>query len=108
MRSEFTSNSTTVKLAYIMYNTAGNTADTWLDVNDMLLEEIVEPVANTLSSASASIVSLTAVGAYDTDQSQLVNTSSLSFSTAAQYQAQQFTPTKSKLAGLTFMKKPNV
>ena len=65
----------------------------------MTLEEVVEPVANSLTSSSPSLVSFTAVGSTDNiDQSQLTINSTLSFSTVAQYQAEQFTPTKSKFA----------
>ena len=64
----------------------------------MTLEEVVEPVANSLTTPSPSLVSFTAVGSTDNiDQSQLTINSTLSFSNVAQYQAQQFTPTKSKV-----------
>jgi hypothetical protein len=63
----------------------------------MTLEEVIEPVANSLVTPSPSLVSFTAVGSTDNiDQSQLSSTNSLSFSTTAQYQAQQIITTKSK------------
>lgn len=107
---EFTTSGTAVWLWLIFYiSTAWNISDAWFDVNSMTLEEVVEPVANSLTSSSPSLVSFTAVGSTDNiDQSQLTNTWSVSFPNTAQYQAQQFTITKSKFTWITFYKKANV
>ena len=76
-----------------------------LDYNACNLEEVVEPVANSLTSSSPSLVSFTAVGSTDNiDQSQLTNTANVSFLNTAQYQAQQFTPTKSKFTWVILSK----
>lgn len=70
-----------------------------VDYNNFRIEEVIEPVANSLTSSSPSLVSFTAVGSTDNiDVSQLTNTASLSLVTSFQYTSQQFTPTKSKFA----------
>lgn len=96
-------------IVYCSQNFSWNISDAWFDVNSMTLEEVVEPVANSLVTPSPSLVSFTAVGSTDNiDQSQLTNTWSVSFPNTAQYQAQQFTITKSKFTWITFYKKANV
>jgi len=105
----FTSHATdTIYAPQFRCETAWNISDFWIDVNSMTLEEVVEPIANSLTTPSPSLVSFTAVGSMDNiDQSQLTINSTLSFSTVAQYQAQQFTPTKSKVTWVTFQKTSN-
>lgn len=108
---EFTSNAATAyrAIAFVWNITAWNLCDTYYDLNSMICDEVVEPVANSLTSSSPSLVSFTAVGSTDNiDQSQLSTTNSLSFSTAAQYQAQQLITTKSKYTGTTLYKKASV
>lgn len=93
---------------FLWISVAWNIADVWIDVNWMKLEEVIEPVANSLVTPSPSLVSFTAVGSTDNiDQSQLTINSTWSFNVAAQYQAQQFTPTKSKLTWFTLQKNAN-
>jgi len=81
-----------------------NTWDAWFDINSMTLEEVVEPVANSLTSSSPSLVSFTAVGSTDNiDQSLdtwLAYANTYSLTTAVNEWAthkQTFVPTKSKL-----------
>ena len=82
----------------------GNTWDAWFDVNSMTLEEVIEPVANSLVTPSPSLVSFTAVGSTDNIDTSLDPT----FAAANTYtpptaisetatNKQTFTPTKSKL-----------
>jgi hypothetical protein len=76
----------------------------------MTLEEVVEPVANSLVTPSPSLVSFTAVGSTDNiDQSSLTTGSTqwVGFSWAERYWAQSFTPTKSKVTWFTFYKLAN-
>ncbi len=79
---------------------AGTISDAWFDINSMTLEEVVEPVANSLTSSSPSLVSFTAVGSTDNiDQSQLTQNTQLwvwSWAWVQVRRSQSFTPTKSK------------
>jgi len=83
---------------------AGNTSDAWFDVNSMTLEEVIEPVANSLVTPSPSLVSFTAVGSTDNIDTSLdptfvaVNTYTppVAISETATNK-QTFVPTKSKL-----------
>lgn len=81
-----------------------NISDAWFDVNSMTLEEVVEPVANSLTSSSPSLVSFTAVGSTDNIDQSLDPT----FAAANTYtpptaisetatNKQTFVPTKSKM-----------
>lgn len=55
---------------------SGNGSVDW-DINGTKVEEIIEPVANSLSSSAPSLVSLTAVGSTDNiDQIQVTNNAS--------------------------------
>ena len=103
---DFTSN---VSAEYVrifwQLNVAGNVSDAWFDINSMTLEEVVEPVANSLTSSSPSLVSLTAVGSTDNiDQSQLSKPNGFVMNVAGQYVWQQFTPTKSKITWITLQR----
>lgn len=102
----FTSHATdTIYAPQFRCETAGNISDVWLDINSMTLEEVVEPVANSLTSSSPSLVSFTAVGSTDNiDQSQLWVSTNVWLDTPARFWAQQFTPTKSKLTWVVFQK----
>lgn len=104
----FTTNASSAFVNWAFYMRSWNgTLD--IDYNAWTLEEVVEPVANSLTSSSPSLVSFTAVGSTDNiDQSQLSFTNNLSFSNVAQYQAQQFTPAKSKLTWVELYKYSNV
>lgn len=52
----------------------------------MTLEEVIEPVANSLTSSSPSLVSFTAVGSTDNiDQSQLSKPNGFVMNVAGQY-----------------------
>ena len=105
----WTTAASAVNLWFFFWISAWNIASVSIDVNSMTLEEVIEPVANSLVTPSPSLVSFTAVGSTDNiDQSQLTINSTLSFSTVAQYQAQQFTPTKSKFTWVTLYKSSNI
>jgi len=107
MTTTFTTNASAVYFGFVFYlPTAWNISDAWFDINSMTLEEVVEPVANSLTLATPSIQSFTAVGSTDNiDQSQLNASNSVSFSNVAQYQAQQIITTKSKFTWVTLYKK---
>lgn len=85
-------------------NTAWNISDAWFDINSMTLEEVIEPVANSLVTPSPSLVSFTAVGSTDNIDTSLdptfvaVNTYTppVAISETATNR-QTFVPTKSKL-----------
>lgn len=85
-------------------NTAWNISDAWFDVNSMTLEEVVEPVANSLVTPSPSLVSFTAVGSTDNIDTSLdptfvaanTYTPPVAISETATNK-QTFVPTKSKL-----------
>lgn len=103
---EFTSNASDAYLHWVIGYNSGCTGTMNVDYNNFRIEEVIEPVANSLTSSSPSLVSFTAVGSTDNiDVSQLTNTASLSLVTSFQYTSQQFTPTKSKFAWVTFNKK---
>lgn len=107
--SEFTTWATVWLLSQIYARfESGIVGEIAIDLNSMTLEEVIEPVANSLVTPSPSLVSFTAVGSTDNiDQSQLTINSTGSFNVAAQYQAQQFTPTKSKVTWFTLQKNAN-
>ena len=91
---------------------AWNISDAWFDINSMTLEEVVEPVANSLTAPTPSLVSFTAVGSTDNiDQSQTTSTWQTVVGSSAwvnYWNAQSFTPTKSKHTWVIFNKKANV
>ena len=108
-----TTSATWVYLYPIFQNqVAWNISDAWFDINSMTLEEVVEPVANSLTSSSPSLVSFTAVGSTDNiDQSQLTSTWQTVVGSSAwvnYWNSQSFTPTKSKHTWVIFNKKANV
>jgi len=72
----------------------------------MFLEEVIEPVANSLVTPSPSLVSFTAVGSTDNiDQSQLTSSANYPlWDLSAIYFWQQFLPRKSKLTGVVIQK----
>lgn len=103
--STFTSDATDLfYINQIRCDTAWNIWDLWLDINSMTLEEVVEPVANSLVTPSPSLVSFTAVGSTDNIDTSLdptfvaVNTYTppVAISETATNR-QTFVPTKSKL-----------
>jgi len=90
----------TTEYVYLQFQNvvAGNISDAWFDINSMTLEEV-----STISSPHTSLYypKFTAVTSTDNiDQSQVVsdNTNRLGTS-ATQWEAQQFTPTKKNLTG---------
>ena len=104
----FTSGASSAFLNFMIYMISGN-GSVDLDYNIFSIDEIAEPVGNALTSTSPSLVSVTAVWTTNNvDQMQITNTSTISFVNTAQYQAQQFTPTKWKFVWVVFMKKPSV
>lgn len=110
---EFTTSGTAVWLWLIFYiSTAWNVSDAWFDVNSMTLEEVVEPVANSLTSSSPSLVSFTAVGSTDNiDQSFTTGTASWAsvwnIAWTSYLSSQSFTATKSKHTWVILYKKTN-
>jgi hypothetical protein len=57
-----------------------------IDYNNFRIEEVVEPVANSLTSSSPSLVSFTAVGSTDNiDQSAASSNSNWSLNNTANY-----------------------
>ena len=101
----FTSHATdTIYAPQFRLETAGNISDIWIDVNSMTLEEVIEPVANSLVTPSPSLVSFTAVGSTDNIDTSLdptfvaanTYTPPVAISEAAA-DRQTFVPTKSKL-----------
>ena len=102
---DFTSTATSVFIWFEMStDVAWNIWDAWFDVNSMTLEEVIEPVANSLVTPSPSLVSLTAVGSTDNIDTSLDPT----FAAANTYtpptaisetatNKQTFVPTKSKM-----------
>jgi len=109
-----TTGASSVYMGYNLLNfVAWNVSDAWFDINSMTLEEVIEPVANSLVTPSPSLVSFTAVGSTDNiDQSFLTTPSSTSAVWNAwglQYmKSQSFTPTKSKLTWVYLYKRANV
>ena len=95
---------TTTHVVFVLANqVAWNISDAWFDVNSMTLEEVVEPVANSLTSSSPSLVSFTAVGSTDNIDQSLDPTgayaNTYTLTTAVNEWAthkQTFVPTKSK------------
>ena len=90
--------------------------DSWIvgesaiDINSMTLEEVVEPVANSLTSSSPSLVSFTAVGSTgNIDQSFTTGTASWNsiwnIGGLSYMGAQTFTPWKVKHASVILYKK---
>jgi len=100
-----TTNASAAFLNLVLYMISGNGSVDW-DINGTKVEEIIEPVANSLSSSAPSLVSLTAVGSTDNiDQIQVTNNASQWLGTTAeQMLAQPFTPTKSKYLGFVMQK----
>ena len=107
---EVTTSATTVYMSFNPHlNVAWSASDAWFDVNSMTLEEVVEPVANSLTSSSPSLVSFTAVGSTDNiDQSAASSNSNWNLNNTANYSWQSFVPTKSKLTWIVLQKKSNV
>lgn len=102
--TEFTTWGTVAFLRYWFFFLAWTTWVLNIDYNSMTLEEVVEPVANSLVTPSPSLVSLTAVGSTDNIDQSLdptfvaVNTYTppVAISETATNK-QTFVPTKSKL-----------
>ncbi len=101
----FTSDATAAMLTTTYNNSiAWNISDAWFDINSMTLEEVIEPVANSLITPSPSLASFTAVGSTDNIDTSLdptfvaVNTYTppVAISETATNR-QTFVPTKSKL-----------
>ena len=93
-------------------NTAWNISDAWFDINSMTLEEVIEPVANSLVTPSPSLVSFTAVGTKDTVDQSFTTTpngwSAVGNAWWLQYlESQSFTPTKRKHVWVYFWKRTN-
>ncbi len=113
LQANFTTAASAVWLWFGFFiSVAWNISDAWFDINSMTLEEVVEPVANSLTSSSPSLVSFTAVGSTDNiDQSFLSFTNAVWIWSAAwvnYMNSQSFTATKSKHTWVTFYKKANV
>lgn len=104
--------SDTTWMIWFSQDVAWNISDAWFDINSMTLEEVIEPVANSLITPSPSLVSFTAVGSTDNiDQSfaSTTNSSVIWSATWVNYRySQSFTPTKSKLTSIYLYKKANV
>lgn len=109
-----TTNATAAIFNIFFYNAvAWNISDVWYDIHTMTLEEVVEPVANSLTSSSPSLVSFTAVGSTDNiDQSFLTTPDQWrwlwNFSGLQYINSQSFTATKSKLTWVYLYKRANV
>lgn len=110
--SEFTTWATVWLLSQIYARfESGIVGEIAIDLNSMTLEEVIEPVANSLVTPSPSLVSFTAVGSTgNIDQSQLTQNDARwvgwdwSTSTITNKMAQQFLPSKSKLTGVIIRK----
>lgn len=100
-----TASGTTYSSIFLQWaDIAWNIWDTWFDYQTATLEEIVEPVADDLTSSSPSIVSLKAVGSVDNiDQSQLDSTTAHAIWSLASWtsRAYRFTPTKLKSTSIS-------
>lgn len=101
---EFTTWATETYIQWIFYCISGN-GSIDIDLNAWTLDMIEEPVANSLTSSSPSLVSFTAVGSTNNiDQSQLSKPNGFVMNVAGQYVWQQFIPTKSKITWITLQR----
>ena len=106
---EFTSNASDAYMYIGTWYQSWTTGTMNIDYNNFRIEEVVEPVANSLTSSSPSLVSFTAVGSTDNiDQSAASSNSNWSLNNTANYSWQSFVPTKSKLTWIVLQKKSNV
>ena len=108
--SEFTTWATVWLLSQIYARfESGIVGEIAIDLNSMTLEEVVEPVANSLVTPSPSLVSFTAVGSTDNiDQSMLtINGSTALWNGTRNFWYQQFLPRKSKLTSIVTQKSFN-
>ncbi len=108
---EFTTWATETFIQWIFYCISAN-GSIDIDYNAWKLDVVVEPVANSLTSSSPSLVSFTAVGSTDNiDQSFTTGTawgvSIWNIAWTSYWGSQSFTPTKSKHTSATFYKKAN-
>ena len=90
--------------------TAWNIADAWFDINSMTLEEVIEPVANSLVTPSPSLVSFTAVGSTDNIDQSMTTWSGIIglWDWVRNFHYQQFLPTKSKFTWVAIQRTTNV
>ena len=108
----FTTDASAVWFWWIAFIAAWSAWTFDIQVNSMTLEEVVEPVANSLTSSSPSLVSFTAVGSTDNiDQSFTTAPDQWrwvwNFSWNQYRNAQSFTATKSKLTWVYLWKRAN-
>jgi len=108
----WTTAASAVKLWFFFWISAWNIASVSIDVNSMTLEEVIEPVANSLVTPSPSLVSFTAVGSTDNIDQSFTTTPDGSIVVGDvggldYMDSQSFTPTKSKHTWVYLYKRAN-